>query len=457
MKTAQTIATGDTELERNAIDLQFLSKPLGGPSSRHFFPSKRATYHPDFVTPACVDHEISKLEVQLQYHNKPLGDCQAIPPSFTLCKGLEYPMMTLPNPLHHNNVTEIQRAAEFNDLKQLSLSNCHPQVKSFVCSVLLPNCNQSSNRQLLPCRSWCEEVKYACNKESSWSSFPNCSILPDKDCYNVKASLAKDGETECFHGNGANYRGVENHGISGAACLRWDLRDHSFLQNDFPWANLQENYCRSVTETRPWCYTADGWENCDVVPCDGRLSFGYKPPYVLLRAVYVQKHVACRPHSYTLRNRVSDVRVTCVDATPSPLIGCGDPGRPVNGQRKPFQKFYWNTDRVTYTCNRGYKFPKNSKPNKAQCTANQTSGEAKWSSEVPKCEADYQVKLVNELFDQEVYKKALAPTSRATIYFQAYIDGIISLSARVPNHAWGKSTFWDMRGLSQTVPDRAQF
>ncbi|KAI8509521.1 hypothetical protein Bbelb_133690 [Branchiostoma belcheri] len=55
------------------IDLQFLSKPLGGPSSRHFFPSKRATYYPDFVTPACVDHEISKLEVQLQYHNKPLG------------------------------------------------------------------------------------------------------------------------------------------------------------------------------------------------------------------------------------------------------------------------------------------------------------------------------------------------------------------------------------------------
>ncbi|KAI8512802.1 hypothetical protein Bbelb_094410 [Branchiostoma belcheri] len=28
--------------------------------------------------------------------------------------------------------------------------------------------------------------------------------------------------------------------------------------------------------------------------------------------------VACRPHSYTLRNRTSDVRVTCVDATPSP-------------------------------------------------------------------------------------------------------------------------------------------
>ncbi|KAI8479240.1 hypothetical protein Bbelb_430190 [Branchiostoma belcheri] len=29
--------------------------------------------------------------------------------------------------------------------------------------------------------------------------------------------------------------------------------------------------------------------------------------------------VACRPHPYTLRNCASDVRVTCVDATPSPL------------------------------------------------------------------------------------------------------------------------------------------
>ncbi|KAI8510926.1 hypothetical protein Bbelb_118420 [Branchiostoma belcheri] len=28
--------------------------------------------------------------------------------------------------------------------------------------------------------------------------------------------------------------------------------------------------------------------------------------------------VACRPHSYTLRNRASALRVTCVDATPSP-------------------------------------------------------------------------------------------------------------------------------------------
>ncbi|KAI8500799.1 DC-STAMP domain-containing protein 1 [Branchiostoma belcheri] len=28
--------------------------------------------------------------------------------------------------------------------------------------------------------------------------------------------------------------------------------------------------------------------------------------------------LACRPHSYTLRNRANDVRVTCVDATPSP-------------------------------------------------------------------------------------------------------------------------------------------
>ncbi|CAH1233054.1 CHRNA7 [Branchiostoma lanceolatum] len=330
-------------------------------------------------------------------------DCQAIPPAFTLCKGLGYPMMTLPNPLHHNNVTEIENAAEFDDLKKLSLSNCHPQVKSFICSVLLPNCNQSSSWQLLPCRSWCEEVKYTCQGETSWSSFPSCSILPDTDCYNVKPSLANDGETPCFHGNGDNYRGVENHGISGAACVGWDFRDHSALLDFFPWANLEENYCRSLTEPRPWCITAEGWENCDVVPCD--------------------------------------------------VIGCEDPGRPSNGKRKPFQKFYWNNDKVTFTCNRGYKFPKNSPPNKAQCIANQTSGEGRWSSATPKCESDHEVKLVNELFDQEVYKKALAPTSRATIYFQAYIDGIISLdekaeiikSAIKAEFIWqDKRLFWEM-------------
>ncbi|KAI8500808.1 WD repeat-containing protein 7, partial [Branchiostoma belcheri] len=51
---------------------QFQSKQLGGPNSRHFFPITRATYHPNFVSLACLDHKISKPEVQLQYHNKPL-------------------------------------------------------------------------------------------------------------------------------------------------------------------------------------------------------------------------------------------------------------------------------------------------------------------------------------------------------------------------------------------------
>ncbi|KAI8498368.1 hypothetical protein Bbelb_235700 [Branchiostoma belcheri] len=55
------------------MSLQFQSKPLGGPNSRHLFPSTRATFHPNFVTLACLDHEISKPEVQLQYRNKPLG------------------------------------------------------------------------------------------------------------------------------------------------------------------------------------------------------------------------------------------------------------------------------------------------------------------------------------------------------------------------------------------------
>ncbi|KAI8513005.1 hypothetical protein Bbelb_096440 [Branchiostoma belcheri] len=43
-----------------------------------------ATYHPNFVTLACLDHEISKPEVQLQYHNKPLGGTGKSPPGAAL-------------------------------------------------------------------------------------------------------------------------------------------------------------------------------------------------------------------------------------------------------------------------------------------------------------------------------------------------------------------------------------
>ncbi|KAI8481248.1 cuticle development [Branchiostoma belcheri] len=85
------------------------------------------------------------------------------------------------------------------------------------------------------------------------------------------------------------------------------------------------------------------------------VSYGHNPPHVLLRAVYVQKHVACRPHSYTLRNRASDVRVTCVDATPSPHLTnhrsgtgghfkqwqlpgqCEPPAGPATGKLRSFQ------------------------------------------------------------------------------------------------------------------------
>ncbi|KAI8510361.1 hypothetical protein Bbelb_112770 [Branchiostoma belcheri] len=46
--------------------LQSQNKPLGGPNSRDFFPRTRATFHPNFMTLACPDREISKPEVALQ-------------------------------------------------------------------------------------------------------------------------------------------------------------------------------------------------------------------------------------------------------------------------------------------------------------------------------------------------------------------------------------------------------
>ncbi|KAI8491355.1 hypothetical protein Bbelb_309880 [Branchiostoma belcheri] len=60
--------------------------------------------------------------------------------------------------------------------------------------------------------------------------------------------------------------------------------------------NLDGNYCRNPARqySEPWCYVTDRQNKprarlCSVPACGTNLSYGHNPPYVLLRAVYVQK------------------------------------------------------------------------------------------------------------------------------------------------------------------------
>ncbi|CAH1263655.1 CHRNA9 [Branchiostoma lanceolatum] len=313
--------------------------------------------------------------------------CQDIPSSLTMCRGLEYENMTLPNPLDytHTTVARIQNSAGFSNLSTLANSVCHPRVRDLVCATIVPRCESSPNlRQQLPCRSWCEEVKFSCEKEDSWPAFPSCEIFPHTNCNNVRNSTTPEG-VECFDGNGANYRGDEARGpVAGVDCDRWD-NDPTFTA-PYPWANLVDNKCRNPDafgDVRPWCFTSSssGFEFCDIIPCKGK--------------------------------------------------GCKDPGQPRFGKRSPILKFYWPGERITYTCDTGFKFKQDSPPNGAQCVINNTTGEADWETPKPDCEVDHKFKLNKDLLSGNVYNKAVSPTtSRLNLKVKAYVVNIIKLDEK---------------------------
>ncbi|XP_035691749.1 acetylcholine receptor subunit alpha-like [Branchiostoma floridae] len=249
----------------------------------------------------------------------------------------------------------------------------------------MPSCNESLLRQQLPCRSWCEEVRASCVGNGSWPEFLSCDIFPHSDCYNTKALTSEDTDIECFHGSGTNYRGDVNKGRSGAECLRWDTDDNKYYISQYPWANLQDNYCRNPDPRRgwflPWCYTADGPEPCDVVPCNNR--------------------------------------------------GCLDPGKPEFGQRRPLLNFYPLGEWITFICDKGYIVQDDTLLNRAQCVSNGTGQIGRWSpSEVPNCAVDHHARLVNDLLGPDVYNKALPPRRFSRLDFQAYIVNVVNLDER---------------------------
>ena len=107
--------------------------------------------------------------------------CQEIPANFTLCYGLGYTQMHLPNLLSHESITEI--LYELPLWQSLLSLGCHANARLLLCSILAPVCieqttekpkplvsfdnNQISmghdnKRFLYPCRTLCESVKQSC-------------------------------------------------------------------------------------------------------------------------------------------------------------------------------------------------------------------------------------------------------------------------------------------------------
>ncbi|KHN75699.1 Secreted frizzled-related protein 5 [Toxocara canis] len=104
--------------------------------------------------------------------------CVEIPRNLTLCYGIQYSTMRLPNLLEHETVDEvIEQAAPWIPLHRL---NCHPDTQLFLCSLFAPVCLATLDREILPCRSLCTAVQQGCEGRMRQYGFPWPEMLSCK-------------------------------------------------------------------------------------------------------------------------------------------------------------------------------------------------------------------------------------------------------------------------------------
>ncbi|XP_043198833.1 secreted frizzled-related protein 5-like [Amphibalanus amphitrite] len=93
--------------------------------------------------------------------------CITIPHNMTLCRGIGYSMMKLPNLLDHDSLSEIsQQAASWVPLLNL---RCDPDAQLFLCSLFAPICME---QHIYPCRSLCQKVEHSCGARMQQYGFP---------------------------------------------------------------------------------------------------------------------------------------------------------------------------------------------------------------------------------------------------------------------------------------------
>ncbi|KAI8519711.1 Carboxylesterase 5A [Branchiostoma belcheri] len=260
-------------------------------------------------------------------------------------------------------------------------------------------------RQLLPCRSWCEEVTSSCPSVfANGSSFEstNCNLLNSTSCVNLEPY------EDCYYGKGQNYKGAATlPEESGRTCLKWSsfLSDH--LMAKYSWADPQENYCRNFplgNAEEPFCLVKTVSKGKDIVamePCGLR---------------------------------------------PCDAIGCGAPPDVTFGNRSPVRNFYLPGETVFITCDTGYVLQTDQV--RISCTQNGT-----WSKTDIRCSADYSLQLSNALLDEDRYSSKLPPgTGNINITFEAAVVEIIDADEK-DEHMFGSVAFrlrWKDSRLSWT-------
>ncbi|XP_019617394.1 PREDICTED: uncharacterized protein LOC109464761 [Branchiostoma belcheri] len=311
--------------------------------------------------------------------------CLSIPDGFRPSNRLTM----LPNQLGHGTF-EAMLNPSVQELLNTSNGlgeNYHPELRDFVTTVIFPQCNVKGSithcplspdedsatlctgSQLVPCRSWCEEVLNKADEQIK-KAFPPCDLFPHSQhgCWNPNPD--KKSNEVCYHGNGKNYRGNWSKTASGADCMVWST---DYDTDEYSWANLDNNYCRNPDGLdRPFCLTQDGsQEECGVIPCNENV--------------------------------------------------CRDRGPPIYGKRSPKKRFYYVGEGVTYTCNEGYTLEAGY-TREVRCTE-----DGNWLYDKPICSIDHRRRLQNEVL--EIYGAGLAPEN-TTITFNGSVEQVIDLDEK---------------------------
>lgn len=154
-----------------------------------FFVSSRAS---DSVAPAQLGPP------SLGFSSSIRSVCKQIPSTLSLCHGIGYRRMWIPNLLGHDSLREAQQqsAAWLPLISKL----CHRDTKKFLCSLFAPVCVPELSGPVSPCRSLCEAVRDGCVPVMSAFGFPwpemfNCSRFPRGTELCIPATGEQEGRT----------------------------------------------------------------------------------------------------------------------------------------------------------------------------------------------------------------------------------------------------------------------
>lgn len=160
--------------------------------------------------------------------------CRPIPSTLSLCHGIGYRRMWVPNLLGHDSLREAQQqsAAWLPLVSKL----CHRDTKKFLCSLFTPVCLPELRGPVSPCKSLCEAVRDGCLPVMSAFGFPwpemfDCSRFPGGSELCIPATGEQEGPEAAEAGPGEELKGSV---ICDACSLAAEGE-----------ADIQENFCRS--------------------------------------------------------------------------------------------------------------------------------------------------------------------------------------------------------------------